>query len=44
MLKRGMGLSLALCHTIIMKHGGLISAESVAEGGARFHIWLPVAE
>ncbi len=42
--QRGMGLSLALCHTIIMKHGGLISAESVAEGGARFHIWLPVAE
>ncbi len=41
--QRGMGLSLALCHTIIMKHGGFISAESVPEGGARFNIWLPVA-
>ena len=42
--QRGMGLSLALCHTIIMKHDGIITAESTPESGTTFHIWLPVAE
>ncbi len=39
--KRGMGLSLALCRTIIMAHGGSIAAESTLGNGTTFHIWLP---
>ena len=40
---KGMGLSLALCHTIIMRHGGIITAESTLGSGTTFHIWLPLA-
>jgi signal transduction histidine kinase len=40
---KGMGLSLALCHTIIVKHGGIITAESTVGSGTTFNIWLPVA-
>jgi signal transduction histidine kinase len=39
---KGKGLSLAICHTIIIKHGGIITAESVVGKGATFHIWLPL--
>jgi signal transduction histidine kinase len=42
--QKGMGLSLALCHAIIWKHNGLISAESPPGEGAAFHIYLPVAQ
>jgi signal transduction histidine kinase len=42
--QKGMGLSLALCHTIILRHGGIITAESTPEAGSRFLIWLPLAE
>lgn len=42
--QRGVGLNLALCHTIIMNHGGTITAESTPGQGTTFHIWLPVAE
>lgn len=41
-IKRGTGLSLALCHTIIMKHGGIITAESPPGSGATIHVWLPI--
>jgi PAS domain S-box-containing protein len=41
--KKGMGLGLALCHTIIRKHGGMISATSTVGEGATFNIYLPVA-
>ena len=41
--QKGMGLSLALCHTIIMRQGGLITAESPHENGTTLHIWLPTA-
>ncbi|MFZ4855806.1 MAG: response regulator [Desulfuromonadaceae bacterium] len=41
--QRGMGLSLALCRTVIMEHGGSIAAESAPGNGATFHIWLPTA-
>ena len=41
--KRGMGLSLALCRTIIMAHGGSIAAESTVGQGTTFNIWLPTA-
>lgn len=42
--QRGMGLSLAICHTIIMKHGGIITADSTPGNGSTFHIWLPIVE
>jgi len=38
----GMGLGLALCHSIIEAHGGRISAGNVPEGGALFCFTLPV--
>jgi len=40
----GVGLSLALCHTIITRQGGLISAESTPGKGAKFNIWLPTMQ
>ncbi len=41
--RKGMGLGLALCHTIIRKHKGMISATSPVGEGATFNIYLPVA-
>ena len=41
--KRGTGLNLALCRTVIMRHGGLITAESVPGSSATFRVWLPIA-
>jgi signal transduction histidine kinase len=38
---RGIGMRLALCRIVIMKHGGIITAESTPGSGATFHIWLP---
>jgi signal transduction histidine kinase len=38
---QGTGLSLAICHTIVIKHGGIITTESVEGKGTTFHIWLP---
>ncbi len=42
--RKGMGLGLALCHTIIRKHKGMISATSLVGEGATFNIYLPVAD
>ncbi|KAA0893378.1 response regulator [Oryzomonas rubra] len=39
--QKGMGLSLALCHSIVRKHKGAITAESTPDTGATFHIYLP---
>jgi PAS domain S-box-containing protein len=39
--QKGTGLSLALCHSIICKHKGLITAESTPGKGTTFHIYLP---
>ncbi|QEM69187.1 hypothetical protein FO488_14135 [Geobacter sp. FeAm09] len=39
--QKGMGLSLALCHSIIRKHKGAITAESTPGKGTTFHIYLP---
>jgi len=41
--QKGLGLGLALCHTIIRKHNGIIIAESCLGEGATFHIYLPLA-
>jgi len=39
----GLGLGLYVSHEIIQSHGGYIGAESVAEEGATFIVWLPAA-
>lgn len=40
---KGIGLGLALCKQIVDRHGGLIVAGNLAEGGARFEVCLPGA-
>jgi signal transduction histidine kinase len=40
--KKGQGLSLALCRSIILAHSGFITAESKVGEGSTFHIYLPV--
>ncbi|HEY4251338.1 MAG TPA: ATP-binding protein [Roseomonas sp.] len=39
----GMGIGLAVCHSIIMAHGGSIEAANDPAGGACFRFWLPAA-
>lgn len=39
----GTGLGLTIAHQIVMRHGGIISAESVPYGGTSFHIFVPRA-
>lgn len=38
----GTGLGLYVAQHIAMKHGGAVLAENLAQGGARFSIWLPL--
>jgi PAS domain S-box-containing protein len=40
--ENGTGLGLAISSEIVKNHGGRIQGENLAEGGARFQIWLPV--
>lgn len=42
--RRGIGLGLALCRSIVQAHGGEISIDSVQPHGARFRFTLPAAE
>jgi signal transduction histidine kinase len=42
--QKGTGLGLAVCYSVIRKHGGMISADSAPGAGATFHIWLPVEQ
>jgi signal transduction histidine kinase len=37
----GTGLGLSVAQHIVMKHGGVVLAENLPIGGARFSIWLP---
>ena len=39
--KEGNGLGLAICHSIIQKHGGYINAQSEIDQGTCFTIYLP---
>ncbi|MCO6416525.1 ATP-binding protein [Siccirubricoccus sp. KC 17139] len=39
----GMGIGLAVCHSIISAHGGRIEASNHPGGGACFRFWLPGA-
>jgi CheY-like chemotaxis protein len=42
--KHGSGLGLATVHSIVKKHLGHVSVESVMGQGTTFRIWLPAAE
>jgi PAS domain S-box-containing protein len=42
--RKGQGLGLTICHSIVQKHGGSIDAESVQGQGTTFTIHLPIAQ
>jgi signal transduction histidine kinase len=41
--QKGTGLGLAVCYSVVRKHGGMIIADSAPGAGAAFQVWLPVA-
>ena len=41
--QKGMGLGLAICHTVIQKHGGAIAVESEPGLGTTFRLFLPAS-
>ena len=42
--RRSMGIGLSVCRTIVCAHGGDMSAENSAHGGAAFSFYLPFRE
>jgi DNA-binding response OmpR family regulator len=42
--QKGMGLGLAIAHSIISQHNGAIDVESTLKKGSTFHIYLPASE
>jgi PAS domain S-box-containing protein len=43
-VQKGMGLGLAICHSIIKSHDGTIVVESEVKKGTTFHFYLPATE
>lgn len=43
-IKRNMGIGLSVCRTVILAHGGRISARNQSDGGACFRLELPMKE
>ncbi|HXK78514.1 MAG TPA: ATP-binding protein, partial [Oscillospiraceae bacterium] len=41
---RGVGLGLSICKAIVEAHGGRITAENRASGGAVFRFYIPDEE
>jgi len=41
--KKGTGLGLSICHSIIRKHGGNVTVDSILRQGTTIHIYLPSA-
>jgi len=39
--QKGMGLGLAIAHSIVTQHDGTINVESIPDKGSSFHIYLP---
>ncbi len=39
--QKGLGLGLAVCYSVVIKHDGLITVESQVGKGTAFHIYLP---
>jgi PAS domain S-box-containing protein len=42
--QKGQGLSLAICRSVMLAHGGQVRAESQPGQGSTFHLLLPVAQ
>ena len=42
--KRNMGIGLSVCMSIVKAHGGMMTAENLAEQGAAFTFWIPAEE
>ncbi len=42
--RKGVGLGLSICQSIVEAHGGQITAENRADGGAEFKFTLPLGE
>ena len=40
----GQGLGLAICHSVIKNHGGVITVHSVVGQGTIFHLYLPAVD
>jgi PAS domain S-box-containing protein len=41
--ERGLGLSLAVCYSVLKRHDGLLTVESEVGLGTAFHLYLPAA-